>query len=144
MCSNFPVENNEEEPVAQVAEVEFSVGEEFESIDPREEGTLFRVLEYKPMGDKARAAWGVDDTMSVHAMELERHNQFMVGTRFRAMPVSLMVKPGTRRSNRSTGATVSARPVRDPKQCECGCGEMTKGGRFRPGHDARMHKKESK
>lgn len=28
-----------------------------------------------------------------------------------------------------------------PKECECGCGEWTKGGRFRPGHDARMHGK---
>lgn len=23
--------------------------------------------------------------------------------------------------------------------CECGCGEQTKGGRFRPGHDAKLH-----
>ncbi len=24
-------------------------------------------------------------------------------------------------------------------ECQCGCGEHTKGGRFRPGHDARFH-----
>lgn len=31
--------------------------------------------------------------------------------------------------------------AKEPRQCECGCGEMTKGGRFRPGHDSRMHSK---
>ena len=25
------------------------------------------------------------------------------------------------------------------KPCECGCGAVTKGGRFKPGHDARYH-----
>ena len=25
-----------------------------------------------------------------------------------------------------------------PKPCSCGCGEMTKGGRFIPGHDAKL------
>jgi len=24
-----------------------------------------------------------------------------------------------------------------PKECKCGCGEMTKGGTYRPGHDAK-------
>lgn len=28
---------------------------------------------------------------------------------------------------------------REPQACGCGCGGMTKGGRFLPGHDARMH-----
>jgi hypothetical protein len=31
--------------------------------------------------------------------------------------------------------------AKEPRACECGCGEMTKGGRFRPGHDSRMHGK---
>jgi len=26
-------------------------------------------------------------------------------------------------------------------QCECGCGDHTKGGRFLPGHDAKLKKK---
>lgn len=26
-----------------------------------------------------------------------------------------------------------------PHECACGCGEMTKGGTYRPGHDARHH-----
>lgn len=25
----------------------------------------------------------------------------------------------------------------DPKKCACGCGEMTRGGFFKPGHDAK-------
>lgn len=25
-----------------------------------------------------------------------------------------------------------------PRECQCGCGEITSGGNFRPGHDARM------
>lgn len=32
--------------------------------------------------------------------------------------------------------------AKEPRQCECGCGEMTKGGRFRPGHDAKLHSKQ--
>ena len=31
------------------------------------------------------------------------------------------------------------RKAKEPIACKCGCGEMTKGGRFRPGHDARYH-----
>lgn len=28
--------------------------------------------------------------------------------------------------------------ARTPRDCECSCGEQTKGGRFRPGHDGRL------
>jgi hypothetical protein len=28
---------------------------------------------------------------------------------------------------------------REPRECLCSCGGMTKGGRFLPGHDARLH-----
>lgn len=28
---------------------------------------------------------------------------------------------------------------RGPRPCACGCGEQTKGGFFRPGHDARFY-----
>jgi hypothetical protein len=27
---------------------------------------------------------------------------------------------------------------RQPRPCLCGCGSMTRGGRFRPGHDAKL------
>lgn len=48
------------------------------------------------------------------------------------------------RTERATRQAVA--PVRGsggqrvPKKCGCGCGEMTKGGRFRPGHDMRVGK----
>lgn len=29
--------------------------------------------------------------------------------------------------------------IKDPTPCTCGCGGLTKGGRFLPGHDARFH-----
>ena len=32
-----------------------------------------------------------------------------------------------------------SRKPKAPKSCECGCGSMTRGGRFVPGHDARLH-----
>lgn len=32
-----------------------------------------------------------------------------------------------------------AKAPKDPRACECGCGENTKGGRYRPGHDAKHH-----
>lgn len=31
------------------------------------------------------------------------------------------------------------RKGKTPRQCTCGCGLMTKGGRYVPGHDARHH-----
>jgi hypothetical protein len=36
-------------------------------------------------------------------------------------------------------ATKTPRESRTPRRCMCSCGGMTKGGRFLPGHDARLH-----
>lgn len=36
-------------------------------------------------------------------------------------------------------AAPRTRKGKDPKECKCGCGGMTKGGIFLPGHDARYH-----
>lgn len=36
----------------------------------------------------------------------------------------------------------AAAKSKDPRACECGCGENTKGGRFRPGHDAKLHSRQ--
>lgn len=36
---------------------------------------------------------------------------------------------------------VRAKRTKDPRDCECGCGAQTKGGRFIPGHDAKLHKR---
>ena len=30
-----------------------------------------------------------------------------------------------------------SKPGRGPKPCKCGCGGMTKGGMYKPGHDAK-------
>lgn len=35
-------------------------------------------------------------------------------------------------------ASAKPTPKRQPRTCECGCSEQTKGGRFKPGHDARL------
>ena len=34
-----------------------------------------------------------------------------------------------------TDETVAMPRKKNPKMCSCGCGEMTKDGQFRPGHD---------
>lgn len=36
-------------------------------------------------------------------------------------------------------AAPRTRKPKEARECKCGCGEMTKGGLFRPGHDARYH-----
>jgi hypothetical protein len=38
-----------------------------------------------------------------------------------------------------TTKPAKTRKAKEPRECKCGCGEMTKGGLFRPGHDARYH-----
>lgn len=45
------------------------------------------------------------------------------------------------RADRPKPARVERAPraAKEPKECLCGCGGMTKGGRFLPGHDARYH-----
>lgn len=36
-------------------------------------------------------------------------------------------------------ATPKTKTAATPRDCQCGCGGQTKGGRFIPGHDARFH-----
>lgn len=36
-------------------------------------------------------------------------------------------------------AVAAPKRGKTPRECEDGCGGMTKGGRFLPGHDAKMH-----
>lgn len=59
---------------------------------------------------------------------------------------TLVRKPGQEAEATTEVAVIpaaEARPVRkskkQPKPCKCGCGEWTKGGTFRPGHDARYY-----
>jgi hypothetical protein len=45
-------------------------------------------------------------------------------------------------SERTSGprrASSGPREGRQPRPCLCSCGETTRGGRFKPGHDARLH-----
>lgn len=50
-------------------------------------------------------------------------------------------KTRTSKSSKATASTNGAAKTKSkkgtPKECACGCGEMTGGGIFRPGHDAR-------
>lgn len=56
----------------------------------------------------------------------------------------LREKPlGGRRPTGQTPPSRAAEPGSGP-ECLCGCGERTKGGRFRPGHDARYHAAQKK
>jgi hypothetical protein len=44
-----------------------------------------------------------------------------------------------KRKTAKQAVTVATTPKRGvPRPCECGCGGMTEGGRFRPGHDAKL------
>jgi hypothetical protein len=62
---------------------------------------------------------------------------------------STAVYPPTRAIKRDAASThglpalpklpKAARKPKPPKPCECGCGGQTRGGRFLPGHDARLH-----
>jgi hypothetical protein len=111
------------------------IGTEFQVDDPFEIGNLFRVVNYGIMTDKSRKMWKVEDEQCVLAMELEQHGHNLVGTRHRAFPVSLMRTIGAKISRRTNGNP----PKKQPRDCGCGCGQQTKGGRFCPGHDARFH-----
>lgn len=39
----------------------------------------------------------------------------------------------------SSGREEATELSRKGRECLCGCGETTRGGRFKPGHDARLH-----
>ena len=38
----------------------------------------------------------------------------------------------------------AAKRSKEPRDCQCGCGGQTKGGRFLPGHDAKFHAAEKR
>ncbi len=47
--------------------------------------------------------------------------------------------PATDASDGPRRASEGPREGRQPRPCLCSCGGTTKGGRFLPGHDARLH-----
>jgi len=50
-------------------------------------------------------------------------------------------KKPARGNQQSSSSGQRKRPGKTPRDCVCGCGEQTKGGRFVPGHDAKMRGK---
>lgn len=41
-------------------------------------------------------------------------------------------------ANQTAKLPAPPRKAKTPRACACGCGAQTKGGRFAPGHDARL------
>lgn len=66
--------------------------------------------------------------------------------------VNPVPKPGARATTKAqrdqvavkARATAPAAVAKETPLCLCGCGEHTKGGKFRPGHDARYHSAQRK
>lgn len=108
-------------------------GFRFRVSKPSEEDKLFEVAGYGALTSKGRETLGVDDELYVDAWELERHGHQLVPIKRRSFPVSWMESADA--PNQGTRANRK----REGRPCLCGCGEMTKGGRFRPGHDARYY-----
>lgn len=56
-----------------------------------------------------------------------------------AKPQTVTLPDGTVKTLVAIPAAKRTRKPKPGKPCECGCGAMTKGGRFLPGHDSRLH-----
>lgn len=65
-----------------------------------------------------------DAEIAAHMADRERYNKERQEKERRRMTEAKTPKP---------------KAGKEPRACLCGCGEMTKGGRFIPGHDARFH-----
>lgn len=63
---------------------------------------------------------------------------------------SVVVEPAPKRKAKDAPKTTDGLPAlprlprlprkpKTPQICSCGCGQATRGGRFVPGHDARLH-----
>ena len=53
--------------------------------------------------------------------------------------MAIYLPPVSPRACDACGTKLTGRR-RDPRPCLCGCGGLTRGGRFRPGHDAKLAK----
>lgn len=111
---------------------------------------VFRVIEYAPITappEKVQALYALASMPSeaVHAWRLERDpydKKKWVGVAFNAFPTEIMVPVG---STRAVGvladgsAIPRSRPAHKSGSGHCEhCGLPTKGGRFVPGHDAKL------
>jgi hypothetical protein len=110
--------------------------------------TLFRVIEYAPLTtapEKVQAVYRLPELPdeAVHCYRLERHGATWRGVSFHTFPTSIMVPEGSTAKAYSEANGGAAKPrARGPRQPGAGacehCGEPTKGGRFVPGHDAKL------
>ena len=55
------------------------------------------------------------------------------------VPIDVTVPKAKKEAKPKKETAKTSPKEREPKACECGCGDLTKGGRFIPGHDARLH-----
>jgi len=127
-------------------------GEQFQVMRGyQHDDTIFKVREYAPITsppEKIQEAYQLPElpTEVVHASRLERHNRTWVATTRHTFPTAILVPVGstTKAFSEANGGASKPR-VRKAKagasttgnRCEH-CGEPTKGGRFIPGHDAKL------
>jgi hypothetical protein len=122
-------------------------GEQFQIMRGyQHDDTVFRVREYAPITsppELIQASYNLPalPTEIVHAARLERHNTVMVGTSMHTFPTAIMIPVGSTTQAYSAANGGRSKP-RAPRKAGSGfcehCGEPTKGGRFIPGHDAKL------
>lgn len=85
--------------------------------------------------DRPRALTPEQATKQAEMQERARQRQeeWRMATTAKSKPVKVTAEKAPR-----------VRAAKEPKECLCGCGGMTKGGRFLPGHDARYHAAQKK
>ncbi len=94
-------------------------------------GRFYRLTEvqegwFDPSGPRVKSEWQLEQDARAAKLAEER---IMAKEQAKAAPKAAP------RAKRVTKAAEG----RQPKECLCGCGGMTKGGRFLPGHDAKYH-----
>lgn len=92
-------------------------------------GRFYRATEvvygkFNPDAPRVKSEWQLAQDAKAAAARREREGYEMEKRDMEIKPVSVQRKP---------------RAAKAPVECTCGCGGMTKGGRFLPGHDARYH-----
>lgn len=96
-------------------------------------GRFYRLAEvktghYDPNAPRVKSEWQIEKEAKAAAVMAARQE-------------AKMAKQETSKAEPKPRAV---RKAKEPKECKCGCGEMTKGGIFKPGHDARYHAAQAK
>lgn len=92
-------------------------------------GRFYRLTEvrtgsFNPHAPRVKSEWQIEQEAKAAALMAAREERKMAEKTPKPKP-----EPKAR----------APRKAREPQSCKCGCGEMTKGGMFKPGHDARYH-----